>query len=209
MHMKGALQHTFYILDLRMPVRQCGGTFTHQIYTTGGQNAILVSSKFTGHVYETNQSAFLTASINMSMAVGNRRKDDMWEVRGLVKSYGIGKNRQEVLKGVNFSVGQGEFVAVMGSSGSGKTTLLDCISRYKPFEGGEVLLNGKDLGRLNEKEMAKVRRVYMLPTVIGCLMMLAWYPLLMWQNDGRFTSAELWAIRVEIDILGAVRPGGL
>lgn len=81
----------------------------------------------------------------------------MLEVRGLVKSYGTGKNRQEVLKGVNFSVGKGEFVAVMGPSGSGKTTLLDCISRYKPFEGGEVLLDGKDLGRLDEKEMAKVR----------------------------------------------------
>lgn len=45
----------------------------------------------------------------------------------------------------------------MGPSGSGKTTLLDCISRYKPFENGEILLNGKDLGKLNEKEMAKVR----------------------------------------------------
>lgn len=81
----------------------------------------------------------------------------MLEVKELVKSYGTGKNRHEVLKGVNFSVGQGEFVAVMGPSGSGKTTLLDCISRYKPFEGGEVLLDGKDLGRLNEKEMAQVR----------------------------------------------------
>ena len=45
----------------------------------------------------------------------------------------------------------------MGPSGSGKTTLLDCISRYKSFESGEVLLNGKDLGKLNDKEMAKVR----------------------------------------------------
>lgn len=81
----------------------------------------------------------------------------MLEVKGLVKSYGTGKNQRKVLNGVNFEIHKGEFVAVMGPSGSGKTTLLDCISRYKPFEGGEVLLNGKDLGKLNEKEMAKVR----------------------------------------------------
>ena len=81
----------------------------------------------------------------------------MLEVKELVKSYGTGKNQHKVLRGVNFTIHKGEFVAVMGPSGSGKTTLLDCISRYKPFEGGEVLLNGKDLGKLNEKEMAKVR----------------------------------------------------
>lgn len=73
------------------------------------------------------------------------------------KSYGVGKNQNKVLRGVNFTIHKGEFVAVMGPSGSGKTTLLDCISRYKPFENGEILLNGKDLGKLNEKEMAKVR----------------------------------------------------
>lgn len=81
----------------------------------------------------------------------------MLEVKNLEKSYGVGKNQHKVLRGVNFTINKGEFVAVMGPSGSGKTTLLDCISRYKPFENGEIFLNGKDLGKLNEKEMAKVR----------------------------------------------------
>lgn len=81
----------------------------------------------------------------------------MLEVKELVKSYGTGKNQHRVLRGVNFTIHKGEFVAVMGPSGSGKTTLLDCISQYKPFESGEVLLDGVDLGKLNEKEMAKVR----------------------------------------------------
>lgn len=81
----------------------------------------------------------------------------MLEVKELVKSYGTGKNQHQVLRGVDLTIHKGEFAAVMGPSGSGKTTLLDCISRYKPFESGEVLLNGKDLGKLNEKEMAKVR----------------------------------------------------
>ena len=39
----------------------------------------------------------------------------------------------------------------MGPSGSGKTTLLDCISQYKPFESGEVLLDGVDLGKLTKR----------------------------------------------------------
>lgn len=81
----------------------------------------------------------------------------MLEVKELVKSYGTGRNQHRVLRGVNFTIHKGEFVAVMGPSGSGKTTLLDCISQYKPFESGEVLLDGVDLGKLNEKEMAKVR----------------------------------------------------
>ena len=81
----------------------------------------------------------------------------MLEVKELVKSYGTGKNQHRVLRGVNFTIHKGEFVAVMGPSGSGKTTLLDCISQYKPFESVEVLLDGVDLGKLNEKEMAKVR----------------------------------------------------
>ena len=81
----------------------------------------------------------------------------MLEVKELVKSYGTGKNQHQVLRGVDLTIHKGEFAAVMGPSGSGKTTLLDCISRYKPFDSGEVLLNGKDLGKHNEKEMAKVR----------------------------------------------------
>lgn len=81
----------------------------------------------------------------------------MLEVKNLVKSYGVAKKKYPVLKGVNFKIERGEFVAIMGPSGSGKTTLLDCISRYKPFEKGEILLDGIDLAKLNEKEIAKVR----------------------------------------------------
>ena len=67
----------------------------------------------------------------------------MLEVKDLVKSYGTGKNQNKVLRGVNFTIHKGEFVAVMGPSGSGKTTLLDCISRYKPFESGRFSLMGR------------------------------------------------------------------
>ena len=93
----------------------------------------------------------------------------MLEVKELVKSYGTGKNQHRVLRGVNFTIHKGEFVAVMGPSGSGKTTLLDCISQYKPFESGEVLLDGVDLGKLNEKEMAKVPLLRLWMRYIHCL----------------------------------------
>jgi len=55
----------------------------------------------------------------------------MLEVKNLEKSYGVGKNQNKVLRGVNFTIHKGEFVAVMGPSGSGKTTLLDWRN---PFE---------------------------------------------------------------------------
>ena len=56
----------------------------------------------------------------------------MLEVQNLHKSYVVGKDTYEVLKGVDFTIHKGEFVAVMGPSGSGKTTLLNCISCFIP-----------------------------------------------------------------------------
>lgn len=81
----------------------------------------------------------------------------MLEVRNLYKSYRTGNMTYEVLKNVNFKVEKGEFVAIMGPSGSGKTTLLNCISCFIPHDKGEVLLDGKDISKLSEKEMARVR----------------------------------------------------
>ena len=81
----------------------------------------------------------------------------MLQVKDLHKSYKTGKTIYEVLKGVNLSVAQGEFVAVMGPSGSGKTTLLNCISCYIPFDGGQITLGGQELKDLTEDSLAMVR----------------------------------------------------
>lgn len=81
----------------------------------------------------------------------------MLEVQNLHKSYVVGKDTYEVLKGVDFTIHKGEFVAVMGPSGSGKTTLLNCISCFIPYEKGKVLLNGKKLAQLKEEKMAEIR----------------------------------------------------
>ena len=81
----------------------------------------------------------------------------MLQVKNLHKSYVVGKQHYEVLKGVSLSVEKGEFVAVMGPSGSGKTTLLNCISCYIPFQSGEILLGGTALAALDENALARVR----------------------------------------------------
>lgn len=81
----------------------------------------------------------------------------MLRVNHLYKSYQTGTVTYEALKDVSFEVKRGEFVAVMGPSGSGKTTLLNCISCFIPHDKGEILLDGKDLSKLKERQIAKVR----------------------------------------------------
>ena len=78
------------------------------------------------------------------------------EVKGLKKVYTtrFGSNKIEALKNVNFSVEEGEFVAVMGESGSGKTTLLNILAALDKPTSGSVILDGMDL--LNIKEYLKL-----------------------------------------------------
>ena len=82
------------------------------------------------------------------------------EVNGLKKVYStrFGGNKVEALKNVNFSVEQGEYVAIMGESGSGKTTLLNLIAALDKPTGGSILLDGYDLAKIKESAIAAFRR---------------------------------------------------
>lgn len=82
------------------------------------------------------------------------------DVRGLKKIYTtrFGGNQVQALSNVDFGVESGEYVAIMGESGSGKTTLLNIIATLDKPTSGEVLLNGKSIVDITEKEVSAFRR---------------------------------------------------
>lgn len=79
------------------------------------------------------------------------------EVKDLCKTYIVNKRQNNVLKNVNFTVSEGEMVAVMGPSGSGKSTLLYTVSGMDSVTAGEVAFCGKNIAGMGEKELADLR----------------------------------------------------
>ncbi len=79
------------------------------------------------------------------------------EVRGLTKSIDSGTHRVDILRGVDFSVPAGQFVAIMGASGSGKSTLLGLLAGLDTVTSGRVVLDGEDITTLGEDSLARVR----------------------------------------------------
>ncbi|MCB0790459.1 MAG: ABC transporter ATP-binding protein [Flavobacteriales bacterium] len=84
----------------------------------------------------------------------------MIELRDIRKSYRMGNNMLEVLKGIDLSVGAGELVSIMGSSGSGKSTLLNIIGILDAYDSGEYLLDGMAIRNQSETENARLRSKY-------------------------------------------------
>lgn len=82
------------------------------------------------------------------------------EVKNLKKVYTsrLGSVKVKALHDVNFSVEEGEYVAIMGESGSGKTTLLNILASLDRATSGKVLLRGKDLAEIRQKELCAFRR---------------------------------------------------
>lgn len=79
------------------------------------------------------------------------------ELRNIFKDYQQGKLKVPVLKDVNFSMEEGEYVAVMGPSGSGKTTLMNIIGCLDKATSGEFFLDGQDVNQCTENEMSDIR----------------------------------------------------
>jgi phospholipid/cholesterol/gamma-HCH transport system ATP-binding protein len=80
----------------------------------------------------------------------------MIEVRDLKKNFGT----QRVLDGVNLRIGKGESVVIIGASGGGKSVLLKHIIGLMQPDAGQVLIGGKDISRMNERELISVRRQF-------------------------------------------------
>ncbi|TRZ46433.1 ABC transporter ATP-binding protein [Robertkochia solimangrovi] len=85
----------------------------------------------------------------------------MIEIKNLHKSYRMGSNSLHVLKGINFSVKEGELVAIMGSSGSGKSTLLNILGMLDGYDSGEYTLDGVLIKNLNETKAANYRNKFL------------------------------------------------
>lgn len=85
----------------------------------------------------------------------------MIEIQNLHKSYQMGSNSLHVLKGIDFSVKEGELVSIMGSSGSGKSTLLNILGMLDEADEGSYDLDGVLIKNLNEKIAAQYRNKFL------------------------------------------------
>ena len=83
------------------------------------------------------------------------------EFKNIVKTYGVGDAKTYALDKVNFSIKEGDFVAIMGSSGSGKSTAMNMIGCLDKPTSGEYLFNGINVEKLNRNQMALLRRNYL------------------------------------------------
>jgi putative ABC transport system ATP-binding protein len=83
----------------------------------------------------------------------------MIEIKGVTKTYGTGTDMEfQALKGVSFTVEDGEFVAIMGPSGSGKSTMMHILGCLDTPTAGTYLLDGKDVSTLSDDDLADIRR---------------------------------------------------
>ena len=96
------------------------------------------------------------------------------EIVDLKKGFGSGESRQEVLRGMRFSVARGEFCVLLGPSGSGKSTLLNIIGGIDSADSGYISINGDKLEDMDEKKLTQYRRrhlgyVFQMYNLIGNL----------------------------------------
>ncbi|EIQ81752.1 UNVERIFIED_CONTAM: ABC transporter ATP-binding protein [Streptococcus canis] len=84
-------------------------------------------------------------------------KKELMQLKNIVKSYKNGDQDLKVLKGIDLTVYEGEFLAIMGPSGSGKSTLMNIIGLLDRPTSGDYTLNGTEVEVLNDRKLAKVR----------------------------------------------------
>ena len=104
--------------------------------------------------YFTFQSRIFSESISEDIGTSS---DNIISVRGLTKNYNLGKNTVYALRGIDFDIREGEFVAIVGNSGAGKTTLLNCMASLDEPDYGFVLFKGKNIHKLDDNAKSKVR----------------------------------------------------
>ena len=79
------------------------------------------------------------------------------EIKDIKRDFGLGSEVLLVLKGINLTIEKGEYVALMGPSGSGKSTLMNILGCLDTPTSGEYILNGKDVSKMSDAELADIR----------------------------------------------------
>ena len=82
----------------------------------------------------------------------------MIDIQNITKTYTNGENETSALRGVSFSIEEGEFVAIMGPSGSGKSTLMHIIGALDTPTSGQYILDGEDVSMMTDDDLAQIRR---------------------------------------------------
>ena len=93
--------------------------------------------------------------------IAEEPKDLLISIRDLKKDYENGESKLHVLKGLNLDIYKNEFLVILGESGCGKSTLMNIIGGMDTLTSGTVLVEGRDISNLNEREMTLYRRNYL------------------------------------------------
>lgn len=125
----------------------------------------------------------------------------MLELRNINKNYNAGTvNEMCLFENFNLKVEEGEFVSIIGSNGSGKTSMLNLICGSIPLDGGEILIDGKNINKLPEfKRNRKIGRVYQNPSHGTCPNMTILENLSLADNKGKRFGLTFGTNRARID----------
>lgn len=94
--------------------------------------------------------------------VGDRKQEaPVIEIKNVRKVYRMGNERICAVDDVSFEIRKGEFCCLLGTSGSGKSTLLNLMAGIEKASGGQILIKGKDIRKMSEKQLAKFRQKYL------------------------------------------------
>ncbi|MCR5216569.1 MAG: ABC transporter ATP-binding protein [Lachnospiraceae bacterium] len=93
-----------------------------------------------------------------SQSTSTQEAKPIIRVKNLYKIYSIGTNKVRALNGVDFTINEGEFCAIVGTSGSGKSTLLNMLAGLEKPSKGEISINGTHIEKMNENQLVRFRR---------------------------------------------------
>ena len=94
-------------------------------------------------------------------AGAEKKKPPVIEIKNVKKVYRMGSERINAVDDVSFDIEKGEFCCLLGTSGSGKSTLLNLMAGIEKASGGAILIKGKNIRKMSEKQLAKFRQRYL------------------------------------------------